>query len=143
VRIHAAENQGKLPHRWPLRICRCQRSVTGKPFIYEVMDGWRSFRGTAPTDLKNDPTHRVYEVRSDRRPSGGIHRGCGWVFWLGIRYFPLDLLPIRPFILRQDRRQHSAVILLLFPSDATFNILRTRRSRLRRTETPLQLAQGI
>jgi hypothetical protein len=64
VRIHAAENKGKLPAslaatKLPVPV----DPVTGKPFSYEVMDGVAVIRGTPPADRKNDPSfNRIYEV---------------------------------------------------------------------------------
>lgn len=64
VRIHAAENEGKLPGslaetKLPLAV----DPVTGKPFIYEMKEGVAVIRGTPPSDRKNDPTfNRVFEV---------------------------------------------------------------------------------
>jgi len=64
VRIHAAENEGKVPAsladtKLPVPV----DPVTGKPFDYEVRGGVAVIRGTAPADRKDDPFfNRVYEV---------------------------------------------------------------------------------
>jgi hypothetical protein len=64
VRIHAAENKGKLPAslietKLPVPV----DPVTGKPLIYEVKGGVAAIRGTPPADRKTDPSfNRVYEV---------------------------------------------------------------------------------
>jgi hypothetical protein len=64
VRIHAAENAGKLPASLAeTKLPVPADPVTGKPLVYEVVGGAAVIRGTAPADRKNDPSfNRVYEV---------------------------------------------------------------------------------
>jgi hypothetical protein len=64
VRIHAAENGGKVPASLAdTKLPVPADPVTGKPFAYEVKGAVAVIRGTPPADRKNDPFfNRVYEV---------------------------------------------------------------------------------
>lgn len=62
IRLHAAENGGKLPEKLAdIKMTVPADPVSGKPFIYSVKDGTATLTGANPSGMESD--NRVYELK--------------------------------------------------------------------------------
>lgn len=62
IRLHAAENGGKLPEKLAdIKLTVPNDPVSGKPFAYSVKDGVATLTGKNPSGMESD--NRVYELK--------------------------------------------------------------------------------
>ena len=62
LRLHAAENGGKLPEKLAdIKVTVPNDPVNGKPFTYTVKEGVATLTGKNPTGMDSD--NRVYELK--------------------------------------------------------------------------------